>query len=51
MPGRRVAAVRWEGVAEGLRFRENQTVQEFKTTRNNVGRNFGGFDPGSQEIA
>lgn len=29
MPGRRVAALRWEGVAEGISY-INQTVQEFK---------------------
>lgn len=33
MPGRRVIANRWEGVAEGVRF-VNDTAQQFKTTRN-----------------
>lgn len=32
MPGRRVIAQRWEGVAEGIRYVQN-TVQTFKTTR------------------
>lgn len=32
MPGRRVAAVRWEGVAEGIAY-INETVQQFKTQR------------------
>ncbi|MBD2201548.1 hypothetical protein H6G33_09335 [Calothrix sp. FACHB-1219] len=31
MPGRRVAAVRWEGVAEGIRYIPNQTVQQAKS--------------------
>jgi hypothetical protein len=29
MPGRRVPAQRWEGVAEGIRF-INESVQQFK---------------------
>lgn len=40
MPGRRVAAVRWEGVSEGLRYQED-SVQEFKTKRSP--NNSGGF--------
>lgn len=32
MPGRRVAAVRWEGVAEGIAY-INETIQQFKTER------------------
>ena len=31
MPGRRVAAVRWEGVAEGIKYFDN-SFQQFKTT-------------------
>lgn len=43
MPGRRVAAVRWEGVAEGIRYIENESKQQFKTARVNAGQNAGGF--------
>jgi len=40
MPGRRVAAVRWEGVAEGIAY-VNETVQQFKTERTtNTSGNF-----------
>ncbi len=40
MPGRRVAAVRWEGVAEGITF-VNKSVQEFKNSLygTNIARN------------
>jgi hypothetical protein len=43
MPGRRVAALRWEGVAEGITY-VNETVQQFKvrsTSRGDTG--YGNF--------
>jgi len=40
MPGRRVAAVRWEGVAEGISF-VKESVQEFKKNRGTASQ--GGF--------
>ena len=40
MPGRRVAAVRWEGVSEGISF-VNQTIQTFKANTNDNGNNEG----------
>lgn len=43
MPGRRTAALRWEGVAEGIRYIANESKQEFKTSRVNAGQNSGGF--------
>lgn len=33
MPGRRVIALRWEGVAEGIRHIPNETIQTFKSQR------------------
>lgn len=43
MPGRRVAALRWEGVAEGITF-VDKSVQEFKTQRfENFAASGGGF--------
>ncbi len=42
MPGRRVAAVRWEGVAEGIRHIPNESVQTFKTQRAAKGQSYGG---------
>lgn len=43
MPGRRVVALRWEGVAEGITF-VPQTTQQFKTDRfNSYGATAGGF--------
>lgn len=36
MPGRRVAALRWEGVAEGITY-VNETVQQFKQRNNSYG--------------
>lgn len=43
MPGRRVAAVRWEGVAEGITF-VDQTIQTFKSNllQPDVSRQFAG---------
>lgn len=40
MPGRRVAAVRWEGVAEGIAF-VRETIQKFKVNRGTASE--GGF--------
>jgi hypothetical protein len=56
MPGRRVAAVRWEGVAEGITFFEDESVQEFKEDRaasptSNGSSGIGGFTPTSGLIA
>lgn len=43
MPGRRVAALRWEGVAEGISY-VNETVQQFKNRSSAQGDNsFGNF--------
>lgn len=43
MPGRRVAAVRWEGVAEGISF-HTETIQTFKNNLRPGGTLFGGSD-------
>lgn len=43
MPGRRVAALRWEGVAEGISW-VDQTVQTFKSTRQSSAGGFIGAD-------
>lgn len=45
MPGRRVAALRWEGVAEGITY-VNETVQQFKNRQNS----YGNFIPSSAVI-
>ena len=45
MPGRRVVAYRWEGVAEGIGYRD-VTIQAFKTRRfEDFGATGGGFVP------
>jgi len=46
MPGRRVAAIRWEGVAEGICY-QTETVQRFKKERQNKNASAGGFITGS----
>lgn len=50
MPGRRVAALRWEGVAEGISW-VDQTVQTFKSTRNNSAGGFFAADGGVAGVA
>lgn len=46
MPGRRVAAIRWEGVAEGISF-VTESVQQFKVKRGSASS--GGFTVGLPE--
>ncbi len=52
MPGRRVAAIRWEGVAEGIKYIPGATIQTFKTARTAAGTAGSGFlqAAGSQSL-
>lgn len=52
MPGRRVAALRWEGVAEGITY-VPETIQAFKEDRGDTGYGqfFGQKGAGSQNLA